>query len=71
MGQKPDEITRHIELTREKLGWNLEELEYKVKSVTDWRQQFRKNPLSLLGVAFSGGILLAATLGGNRRSRSH
>jgi len=66
MDQTTDQIEAHIETTRENLGANLQELEHKVKSVTDWRRQFRENPMRMLGVAFGGGILLAFLLG--RRS---
>ena len=59
MGQTTRQIEAHIEDTREDLGANLNELEQKVKSVTDWKQQFRSNPMTMLGVAFGGGILLA------------
>ena len=66
MDQTTDQIEAHIETTRENLGANLQELEQEVKSVTDWRRQFRENPMRMLGVAFGGGILLAFLLG--RRS---
>lgn len=70
MGEATDQIETHIENTREDLGSNLRELEKKVKSVTDWRQHFKDNPMTLIGVAFGGGILLATMMGG-RRSRRH
>jgi hypothetical protein len=70
MGQATSQIEAHIEHTRADLGSNLHELERKVKSVTDWKQQFRSNPMTLLGVAFGGGILLATMLGGHK-GRSH
>ena len=63
MDQTTDQIEAHIETTRENLGANLQELEHKVKSVTDWRRQFRENPMRMLGMAFGGGILLAFLLG--------
>jgi hypothetical protein len=68
MGQTANQIEAHIESTREDLGSNLNELERKVKSVTDWKQHFQNNPMTMLGVAFGGGILLATTLG-ERKSR--
>jgi len=72
MGQTTRQIEAHIEDTREDLGANLNELEQKVKSVTDWKQQFRSNPMTMLGVAFGGGILLATMSGGRRdRRREH
>lgn len=69
MGQTTHQIEAHIEDTRQDLGSNLNELERKVKSVTDWKEHFKTNPMTLLGVAFGGGVLLATMLGGrNHRS---
>lgn len=69
MGETTHQIEEHIENTREDLGSNFQELEHKVKSVTDWNQHFQKNPMTMLGVAFGGGILLASMLGGRRSRR--
>jgi hypothetical protein len=66
MDQTTNQIEAHIENTRENLGANLQELELKVKSATDWRHQFRRNPMAMLGAAFGGGVLLAF-IGGRRR----
>lgn len=41
----------------------------KVKSMTDWRQHFTKNPGTMVVVAFGGGVLLASMLGGKSRNR--
>jgi hypothetical protein len=69
MGQTTHQIEAHIEGTRKDLGSNLHELERKVKSVTDWKQHFQSNPMTMLGVAFGGGILLATMLGGRKNRR--
>jgi hypothetical protein len=69
MGETTRQIETHIERTREDLGSNLQELEHKVKAVTDWRQQFRHNPMTMVGAAFGGGVLLATMLAGRKRSR--
>jgi hypothetical protein len=61
--------SNHIENQREDLGSHLHELEHKVKAVTDWRQQFQKNPMTMIGAAVGGGVLLATMIGGRRRSR--
>jgi hypothetical protein len=66
MGQTTHQIETHIENTREDLGCNLHELESKVRAVTDWKQQFNQRPLTMLGVAFGGGILLATMMGGRK-----
>jgi hypothetical protein len=34
-----------------------------VDAVTDWREHFRARPWTFLGVAFGGGVVLAAALG--------
>jgi hypothetical protein len=69
MGQTTDQIEAHIENTREELGSNLQELERKVKSVTDWREQFRANPMTLMAAAFGGGVLLSSMLGRSKPRR--
>jgi hypothetical protein len=69
MGQTTHQIEAHIEDTRDDLSSNLHELERKVKSVTDWKQHFQSNPMTMLGVAFGGGILLATMLGGRKNRR--
>jgi hypothetical protein len=66
MGQTTHQIEAHIEDTRKDLGSNLHELEQKIKSVTDWKQHFKTNPMTMLGVAFGGGILLSTMLGGRK-----
>jgi hypothetical protein len=70
MGETTNQIESYIDTKREDLGSNLAELEDKVKSITDWREQFRSNPMTMVGVAFGGGVLLASMLGGKSRHRS-
>ena len=61
MGQGPDQIETSIDATLGRLSENLEELEDKVKSATDWRTQFEKRPAVMaVSIAFAGGVLLAA-----------
>jgi hypothetical protein len=62
MDEAADKIEAHIDLTRERLGSNLRELEHKVDAATDWRAQFRARPHVFLGGAIAGGALLAAVL---------
>lgn len=61
------QIEDHIEQTRESLGSHLNELEQKVRNAADWRLQFQARPATLLGLAFGGGVVLAALLGGPGR----
>jgi hypothetical protein len=67
MGQTTEQIESHIDRKRRALRSNLDELEGRVKNVTDWRQYVRRNPTAMLAVAFTGG-LLAANLLGHRRA---
>jgi hypothetical protein len=69
MGQTTDEIENQIEDRREDLKSNLQELETRVKTATDWRHYFAKHTGTMIAAAFSGGVLLAAMLGG-RSSRA-
>jgi hypothetical protein len=62
MGERPDQIERHIQRQRDELGDNFSELEDKVKSAFDWRSQFEEHPGMLLGAAFVGGAVIAAIL---------
>jgi hypothetical protein len=70
MDEKPDEIMSHIESQRDQLGRNLNELESRVKSAADWRMQFNKNPMLMMGVALGGGMLLGTMVGGAQARRS-
>jgi len=63
MGQASDEIESQIQSTREDLRANLDELEGRVKSAVDWREQYRRNPALALGLALAGGFLLAGLTG--------
>ncbi|MDP8988681.1 MAG: DUF3618 domain-containing protein [Acidobacteriota bacterium] len=67
MAERPEQIARHIESARSELGSNLHELEAKVRHEADWKTHFERNPMTLLGLAFGGGVLLASMLGGSRR----
>jgi hypothetical protein len=66
MGQTTEQIETEIEHKREDLRSNLQELEHKVKSVTDWRQHFHNHPATLAAAAFGAGALIA-TLARRRR----
>lgn len=70
MGEKSDQIERHIEEQRNELGENISELQEKVKSAVDWRAQFQQRPMVMMGIAFGGGMLLSALIGGRSKSSS-
>ena len=69
MGEKSSQIEQHIQDQRNELGEHIGELKEKVQSAMDWRTQFEERPLTMLGLAFSGGVLLSA-LAPRPRSRS-
>jgi hypothetical protein len=62
-----DQIESHIRSKREDLRSNLEELEGRVRSVVDWREQFRRYPAAGLGLAVGVGFLLATATTRSRR----
>ena len=66
MGQTTDQIETDIRHTREDLRLNLQELEHKVKAVTDWRQHFQKHPGAMVAAAFGAGAILGTV--GRRRN---
>jgi len=71
MDKTSRQIETHIEHTRDKLGSNIQELEHKVKSATDWKKHFQNNPMTMLGIAFGGGVFLAAMLGNGKHHRAY
>ena len=56
MGEKSNQIERQIQAERGELGQHLNELQSKVQEVTDWRAQFQKRPMVMMGVAAGGGL---------------
>lgn len=71
MGERTDEIERHISATRSELGDNIDELQQKVKTTFDWRAQFQQRPWILAGAAFGGGLLVSLLIPGRRSSSRH
>ena len=59
MGERTDQIERHIHETRNELGENIDELQQKVKTTFDWRVQFQQRPWALIGAAFGGSLLVS------------
>ena len=64
------QIETHIERTRDNLGPNLDVLEQRFNSVTDWREYFQRSPMTLVGAAFAGGVVLAMATGNRQLRRS-
>ena len=71
MGEESNQIERRIRTERAQLGQNLNELQAKVQEVTDWRAQFQKRPMLMIGAAVGGGVLLASITGGKAGSRRY
>jgi hypothetical protein len=67
MGKTTDQITNDIDQTRGDLKANLEELEGRLKAVTDWRVQVSRHPGAMVAAALVGGALLSL-MTGKRRS---
>jgi hypothetical protein len=72
MGETSNQIERHIQETRNDLSENFSELEVRVKTAIDWRAQFEDRPMTMMALAFGGGVLFSALLPslGPRRRRS-
>ena len=62
MGERSDQIAQEIQHQRAALGANLHELENRIENATDWREQFRKYPFMMMGLAFGGGLILSGML---------
>ncbi|HEY1875216.1 MAG TPA: hypothetical protein VGG67_12510 [Steroidobacteraceae bacterium] len=58
MDRATDRIERHLDHERQALRSNLAELEHRVRSVVDWRRQFRGNTAGFLGCACASGLLI-------------
>ena len=58
MDRATDHIEQHLDDERQALRSNLEELEDRVRSVIDWRRQYRSNTTAFLGLAVGGGLLI-------------
>jgi hypothetical protein len=70
MGQTSDDIRYDVERARARLGADLNELEYRIKSELDWRVQFRRHPWAFLGAAFGLAFLIGLAISGGSRRRA-
>ena len=69
MGERSDRIEQHIQQERSDCRDNMIELRQKMARSVNWRVQCGERPLTMLGIAFGGGVLLSVLMGGTRRSR--
>lgn len=66
MSETTEQIEAHIQTKQKALRSNLNELENKVKSATEWRRVYARHPGAMAAAAFGAGALLAIVSG--RRS---
>jgi hypothetical protein len=64
MAQEPNEIRQHMNEERARLGDDLHEIDRRVKDAFDWKAWYRKNTVTMLGVAAASGFLLSMAIGG-------
>ncbi len=58
MGETADAIKDDIEHRRRAMTHDVNELEERAKSMTDWRQHVEDRPMTVLGLAAAGGLLI-------------
>jgi hypothetical protein len=68
MAQSTTYIESEIHGARQALDSNVEELERRIHSATDWRHHFGQRPVTWIGVALIGGAV--AGLSSGRRPRA-
>lgn len=69
MSKTSSQIAADIELKRQAVRANVEELRAKVHSLTDWRRQFERHPVLMSAAAMGAGALLATLVGRAARPR--
>jgi uncharacterized protein involved in cysteine biosynthesis len=70
MGKTTDEIVTDIDQTRQELQSNIEELETRMKEITDWRSWVQRHPVPMIVLAMVGGVLLSSLAGALGTSRT-
>jgi hypothetical protein len=73
MAEEPNQIKWHIDATRGELGENVQELGRRVKKATDWHTYWDKSPMTMLALAFAGGVVASTLVGrqGSHRNGHH
>lgn len=67
MGTSADQIEVEIKDERSRLGWDISELQHRLKDVVNWRGHFEKRPLAMIGGALAAGFLIASMVKSRRR----
>jgi hypothetical protein len=69
--RSPEEIRRSVQATRTELGYSLNDLQGKVRELTNWRRQIMENKRTvIIGAAVAGFVIgggVAATVSLFRR----
>lgn len=60
MAGDAEDIQREFERQREALGRNVQELQYRMRSMVNWRDQYAQHPWAGASLAFAGGVLISA-----------
>jgi hypothetical protein len=71
MDEKSSQIIDEIAATRDKLGDNLNDLESRMRQVTDWRTYYERHPLVFVGAALGGGFLISKAFSGSNGGSTH
>jgi len=58
MSETTEQARADVERARERLAGDLNALEYRVQTLTDWQYYYRRYPWAVLGAAFGGALLL-------------
>jgi hypothetical protein len=66
MAETAEQIRFRIDQTRDRLGKDLNALEYRVKQETDWRIYFNRNPWAFVGAAYGFALLVGMAFGSRR-----
>lgn len=69
MVETPEAIRVEIDQRREAISRDVDAIEQRAKSLTDWRQHVEERPLTVLAVAFGGGVLLGTMMGSSDSPR--
>jgi hypothetical protein len=65
MSETPDQIRDEVEQAHRRLAQDLNALEYRVKTVTDWKWQFRRRPWPILGAVFAAALVVGFVSAGD------
>lgn len=62
--RSPEEIRRSVEATRAELAYSLNDLQGKVRELTDWRRQLRENQRTAIVAAAVAGFVIGGGIAG-------